>query len=51
MGVEYCCIVSMMEYRPRCPLALECNKIVEREVRGNMVVNLGTYIPTRVGFH
>ena len=34
MEVECFCIVSMIDYRPRFPLALEHNKTVERGVRG-----------------
>lgn len=50
MVVEYCCIMYMVDYRKKCPLALMHNKIGERVVRGDVVVDLYIDIPAWLNF-
>lgn len=40
-----------MDCRPKFPLALENNKIMEKEGMENVVVDLNKYTPSQVGVH
>lgn len=49
--VGYHCTMHIVGHKLRPPLAIRCKEMVEREVRGGVVVYSCIYIPTLVKFH
>lgn len=50
MVVEYFHIMYMVDYKPNFPLELRHTRMVEREVRGNVVTDIYTNIPNQLSF-